>query len=65
LGSVENMARNQTISLGEKEVRGNVEEELLKLQNALLVWEFKVMKCLEYMRFGISNLVQIGPFLNH
>ncbi len=43
------MARNQTISLGEKEMRGNVKEELLKLQNALLVWEFKVMRCFEYM----------------
>jgi len=31
LGSVKNMARNKTISLGENEVCGNVGEEPLKL----------------------------------
>jgi hypothetical protein len=49
LGNVKNMARDQTISLGEKEVCGNVGEKPLKLPNALLVWEFKVMKCLVYL----------------
>jgi hypothetical protein len=37
LGNVENMVRNQTISISEKEMCGNVGEEPLKLPNALLV----------------------------
>jgi hypothetical protein len=49
LGNVKNMVRNQTISLGEKEVCGNVGEEPLKFPNALLIWGFKVMSCLEYL----------------
>jgi hypothetical protein len=43
------MARNQTISFGEKEMCGNVGDEPLKLPNALLVWEFKVTRCFEYL----------------
>jgi hypothetical protein len=49
LGSVKNMAKNETIFLGEKEMCGNVGEEPLKLPNTLLVWKFKVMRCFKYL----------------
>ncbi len=64
LGNVENMVRNQTISISEKEMCGNVGEEPLKLPNALLVWKFKVTRCLEYFDWDLEYL-QIRPFLNH
>jgi hypothetical protein len=36
----------------------------LKLQNALLVWEFKVMRCFEYMDWDLEYqiLSKLGPF---